>query len=164
MADGVEKPRFDVYAMLLLLSFLMTLGAVLLLNYDLSESYDFKLFGDKPASHTWHITEFQEVGKHYAIPGYVEVRKQDMDDWEAIHKGEKFPIKKEDYEWPKDYDVGGHPVDPALDNQLNVDDAQKEAKKKGLDALAALKPDEPKKDEKPPEKAPDKVPEKAPEK
>ncbi|HLX62571.1 MAG TPA: hypothetical protein VKX17_14940 [Planctomycetota bacterium] len=169
MADGVEKPRFDVYAMLLLLSFLMTLGAVLLLNDDLSSNYGFKLFGDKPAGHTWHITEYQEVGKHYAIPGYVELRKQDLDDWETIHKGEKFPIPKADYEWPKDYDVAGHPINPALDNQQNVDDASKPAVIKGLEALAAVKPDEPKKDEpkkdeKPPEKAPDKVPEKAPEK
>jgi|ERR1043165_5071044 hypothetical protein len=182
MADGEERPRFDVYGTLLVVSFVMTLGAVLVLNYELSTNWKYDVFGGKTTAETWHNTQLRDLSKRYEVP-YVEVRQVDIDEWNRINKGSKFPVT--DYEWPKEYKLDVYPVDPRVDNlwaktipgKSEPDDVQKKALdlKAQLDILAPVeepkkeppkteppKADEPKKDDtKPPEKADAKPPEKA---
>jgi hypothetical protein len=103
MADAADKPKFDIYGMLLVLTFLVYLGGFLIVNDDLTNNYGFKLFGDKDTSkHASHITELHEPNKDSQ---FVSLRQEDLNDYLLI-KGigaKDFPIKN--YEWPKEFDT-----------------------------------------------------------
>ena len=106
MADAAEKPPFDIYAMLLVLTFVVYLGGFLLVNDDLSTNYGFKLFGETDKSkRATHITEIHDVGKESP---YVIIRKEDLDDYKAIKGGQDLPVKG--YTWPEGYDPYKNPV------------------------------------------------------
>jgi hypothetical protein len=120
----VEKPKFDVYGMLLVLSFLMTGVAAFLLNDDLSSNWGFKLFGDKDSTkRATHITELHDLTR--PTP-YVVLRKEDIEDWKAIPEdvrgGKEFPVKN--WEWPEGYDVYANPVLPNGDNLSKIKEDQ----------------------------------------
>jgi len=138
--DGSDRPVFDVYGMLLILAFCMTLGAALLLNDDLSSNWGFKLGGDAPAAQPWHITQYRDLTKSYNPNApYIDVRQKDMTEWKLARNrtgavnGNNFPVK--DYEWPAGYKVNEFPVDPLSPNnweyaQPNANDDAKTAKTK----------------------------------
>ncbi len=135
-----DKPSFDVFAMLLLLGFLMTLGAALLLNDALTNDWGFKLGGDAPPAQSWHLTQYRDLAKNYNPNApFIDVRKKDIEEWERARNktgkenGKAFPVK--DYEWPAGYKVNEFPVDPSKSNnwedaQPNANDAPEVAKTK----------------------------------
>src|SRR5258707_368852 len=95
-----DKPGFNVYGMMVVLSFFMMLGACLLLNDVLAESWGFKLGGDPPKLQSWHITEYRDLNKNYSSNArYLDVRQKDLDEWKLARNdsgapnGDNFPVK-----------------------------------------------------------------------
>jgi hypothetical protein len=132
-----EKPPFDVYAMMLILSTLLTLGACLLINDDLSKNWNFwvdktdKAALDK-ATHITQITDdpAKDVG--------LKIQKVDLEEWAKIKgKGSKFPIT--DYEWPAGYDPAKSPVRGDTDN-LQIPEAERKALLEGGGKVEAPAP------------------------
>ena len=135
-----DKPSFDVYGMLLVLGFVLTLGSTLLLNDSLTSDWGFKLGGDAPAQQSWHLTQYRDLTKTYSANApYVDVRKKDLDEWKKAHNrtgkenGDNFPVKN--FEWPAGYKVNEFPVDPLKANnweeaQPNPNDSAEVAKTK----------------------------------
>ena len=161
--DNADRPSFDIYGMLTIVTFLLMAGACYLLFDDLSSNWGFVMFGDKPnAKRATHLTEYRDIGK---ISPYVILRQEDRDDWdnisESIKGGKDFPVK--DYEWPKGYDPVKFPVQPSVNNWAKTQDPQDGDKwKAAFEALLAaaaekeVAPEAPKAPEKTaPEKAPD---------
>ncbi|MEI6232124.1 MAG: hypothetical protein WCT04_03675 [Planctomycetota bacterium] len=138
--DNADKPSFDVYGMLLLLGFLMTLGSTLLLNDELTTNWGFKLGGDAPPAQPWHITQYRDLTKNYSPNApYIDIRKKDLDEWKVARNktgavnGSTFPVK--DFEWPAGYKANEYAVDPLSPNnwesvQPNTSDDATVAKEK----------------------------------
>ncbi len=111
---SIERPRFDVFGTLLILTFLMTLGACLILNDDLTSHWGYKgILGDPPKDQQkWHLTEYRDLTKKYDNPSYVDVRKVDLDEWKAINtvdgKVAPFPVTGLP-DGPADYKVNEFP-------------------------------------------------------
>ena len=172
-----DGSKFDVYAMMLILSFFMVVGACLLMNDELASNWNFKLGGDPPPKdQKWHITEYREL-KTYPVP-YVDLREKDLAEWKVAHNasgavnGESFPVQG--YEWPKDangvrYKVDQFPVDPLKDNNWESalpsptdDEVTKTRKKEMMDQFLLLLSTAPKEGAAEPAKEPAKEPEKDP--
>lgn len=159
--DNADRPGFDIYGMLTIVTFLLMGGACYLLFDDLNSNWGFVMFGDKPsAKRATHLTEYRDIGK---ISPYVIVRQEDRDDWDAIPEsikgGKDFPVK--DYEWPKGYDPVKFPVQPSVNNWAKTQDSQDGDKwKAAFEALLSAADKEAAPDA---SKTPDKTaPEKAP--
>lgn len=146
---SADKSSFDVYGMLTILSTLLLGGACYLLYDRLSSEWGFTMFGEKPKDQTWHLTELRPVNVNLPI---VKLRKEDLEEWQAIRKGQTFP--KKDFEWPKDYDPVQFPLKPSVNAwDMTKDPTEGEKWKTALEALIASRS----KEETPPE--PPKTPE-----
>src|SRR4051812_1166736 len=92
-----EKPPFDVYGMMLILCFLFTGGATLLLNDELDKNWDFWAKKEAPPAKALNFTEINESPEKYNH--VVNVRKLDMDEWKITSKSVnggkdvKFPVE-----------------------------------------------------------------------
>lgn len=130
-----ERPGFDVYAMLLVLSFFFLLGATLLLNDDLDKNWGFWLPPENLPKKAEHITEINDEPAKF--PGLIKVRDVDVAEWKLAYEGyygkkvsdEDFPVK--DYKWPSGYKPLEHPVMPGADNLQTVPKDQIEALMQG---------------------------------
>lgn len=130
-----EKPGFDVFAMLLILSFFFLLGATLLLNDDLDKNWGFWTPADQIPKKAEHLTQINDDPAKY--PGLIKVRDIDLTEWKLAYEGyygkkvseDDFPEK--DFKWPSGYDPLNHPViTGGADNLSNIPKEQ-------LDALMA---------------------------
>lgn len=126
-----EKPGFDVYAMLLVLSFFFLLGATLLLNDDLDKNWGFWLPADHLPKKAEHLTVINDDPAKF--PGLIRVRDIDVAEWKLAYEGyygkkvdeADFPVK--DFKWPQGYDNLAHPVMPGADNLQTVPKEQIDA-------------------------------------
>lgn len=115
-----ERPTFDVYAMLLLLSFSFLLGATLLLNDDLDKNWGFWLPPENRPAKAERITQINDDPAKYR--DLIHVREIDLKEWALARESETgkkvsiddFPIK--DFKWPEGYDPLNNPVLPGADN------------------------------------------------
>jgi len=118
MADSqiikIEKPPFDIYGTLLVLSFVCTGFAAFLLYDDLSTNWSYGKTDSKVA-----VTLTKPNEDPVKNPGIINVRDEDLKDWELIQKnaGVKsptFPVS--DYKWPEGYNPLENPVRGETDN------------------------------------------------
>jgi len=120
-----DRPGFDVYGAILVLSFLATLGAALLMRQELADNWGWSLDKTSPefTSRAVHITEMNKDPQKYQ--NYVQVTDTDLKEWHTIKgKDAVFPVK--DFEWPKDYDPLENPVKPGANN-LDIPEVQRNA-------------------------------------
>ena len=109
-----EKPPFDVYAMMLILAFVFTGGATLLLNDDLDKNWGFWIPKEDAAARkrAVHITQINDDPEKF--PDYLKLTKTDKEEWDIITN--KAPLPEKDFEWPEGYDPLNHPVKANADN------------------------------------------------
>ncbi|MCY3023158.1 MAG: hypothetical protein NTW87_29630 [Planctomycetota bacterium] len=120
-----EKPVFNVYGTMLILSFLILLGATLLLNDDLDKHWGFWVPKEDPSRNkrAVHITQLNEEPDKY--PDIASVTTTDLDDWKLIKgEGAAFPYKDL---WPQGYNPLQNPVKANTDNLQAVPQAQRDA-------------------------------------
>jgi hypothetical protein len=138
-----EKPAFDVYAMLLILSFFFLLGGTLLLNDDLDKNWGYWISPEARQKRAEHITEVNDNPSDH--PYLVNVRELDLNEWklasEAV-RGKKvdldeFPVKN--FKWPAGYDPLKNPVQPGgADNLQSIPKDQLDALMNGYKGPADL--------------------------
>jgi len=121
-----ERPAFDVFGAILVLSFLATLGAALLMRQELVDNWGYGIdkssaeFRDKAV----HISEMNKDPKKYE--DYVQVTDTDLKEWEMIKgKGTPFPVTN--FKWPEGYDPLENPVKPGANNLETIPEAQRGA-------------------------------------
>ncbi|HYG75093.1 MAG TPA: hypothetical protein VEK08_08830 [Planctomycetota bacterium] len=139
-----EKPPFDVYAMLLILSFVFTVGATLLLNDELDKNWGFWEPKEQVRPRALHITEINEAPDKY--PDLINVRKIDLEEWKiAIENqtGKKADFPEKGFEWPAGYDPLAHPIVPGEDNLAKVPKEQIDALLKGREQAGETKAEAP---------------------
>ena len=105
-----DKVPFDVYAMLIILTFLFTGGATLMINDRLSKEWQF--WDDKATikEKAVHITLMNPDTSKYP-EGLVHVQETDLKEWKLIEiesGGADFPYR--DYEGPAGYDPMKYPI------------------------------------------------------
>ena len=157
-----EKPPFDVYAMMLILGFVFTVGATLLLNDDLDKNWGFWEKKEE-SKRAVHITEINETPDKF--PDLISVRDIDLKEWAIAvenQTGKKAEFPEKDFKWPEGYDSLANPVVPGEDNLSKIPEAQRNALMKNYDRSGAPKPStEPKAEPKadaPTEQAPEAAP------
>ena len=130
-----EKPPFDVYGMMLILCFLFTLGATLLLNDELDKHWDFWADAKNPPKKATHLTEINDQPDKY--PELINVRKTDLDEWAltsvSVNGGKKVDFPEKDFKWPEGYDPLANPVTPGEDNLTKLPPEVREKLMKGRD-------------------------------
>jgi hypothetical protein len=134
-----DKPGFDVYAMMLIVSAVFLGVSIYLLNDYLTTVYDF--WNENPAKRAQHLTLLNDdpVNK----PDIAKIGKQDLEEWGFAYKAltgktGDFPVTG--FEWPDGYDPLEHPV---MENQDNLKAIPAEALKAlmaGADAAAPSTP------------------------
>jgi len=157
-----DRPAFDVYGAILVLSCLATLGAALLMRQELLDNWGWGV--DKANSEAMHpavhITEMNKDPDKYR--DFVQVTDSELAEWEKIKgKGTKFPV--DSYKWPEGFDPLENPVKPGANNLETIPEAQRNAlmkdwtpasegaapaeKKEGTEPPPAEKKEEAKKEE-----------------
>lgn len=129
-----EKPPFDVYGMMLILCFLFTLGASLLLNDELDKHWDFWADAKNPPKKALHITEINDQPDKY--PELINLRKLDRAEWDLTSvsvNGKKVDFPEKGWEWPEGYDPLANPVTPGEDNLTKLAPEIREKLMKGRD-------------------------------
>lgn len=130
-----EKPPFDVYGMMLILCFLFTLGATLLLNDELDKHWDFWAPKDNMPKKATHLTEINDQPDKY--PELINVRKLDLDEWKitskSVNGGKEVKFPEENFAWPEGYDPLANPVIPFEDNLTKLAPDVREKLMKGRD-------------------------------
>jgi hypothetical protein len=134
-----EKVPFDVYAMLIILTFLFTGGATLMINDRLSKEWQF--WDDKATikEKSVHLTLMNPDQAKYP-EGLVHVQETDLKEWKLIEaegSNSEFPIR--DFEWPAGYDPMKYPIkfkEDFLGPKENAE--QRAAYQKLADAKGAL--------------------------
>lgn len=132
-----EKPPFDVYGMMLILCFLFTTGATLLLNDELDKHWDFWAKKEAPPKKALNITQINKDPAKFG--DLVEVRDVDLEEWKITATsvaGGKLPeFPEKDFKWPDGYDPLAYPVTPGADNldTGKLPEAQRAALMKGRD-------------------------------
>jgi hypothetical protein len=154
-----DRPGFDVYGAMLVLSFLAALGAAWLMRQELVDNYGWNIDKNSPEfkDQAVHITEINKDPQKY--PEIVQLTETDQKEWEFIKgKGTVFPVK--DFKWPEGYDPLEHAVKPLANNlELQGLEALMKSFQPPAEGVApAEKPAEPapveKKEDKPAEPAP----------
>ncbi|HYF52386.1 MAG TPA: hypothetical protein VEJ63_23470 [Planctomycetota bacterium] len=111
-----DKPKFDVYAMLIILTFLATLGATLMLNDNLDKVWGFWIPPENRKERSVHITVMNENENS----DRVKISERDMKEWylaaEQVYGGKQENFTETNFEWPQGYDVNQHPVMPNKNN------------------------------------------------
>ena len=119
-----EKAKFDVYAMLIILTFVFTLGSTLMLNDDLDKNWNF--WAEPQPEKAVHLTEMNDD----PASEYVIVREIDRKEWDLAMKSvhgtdQNFTVSG--YEWPAGYDVKKYPVKPGANNLELIPEEQRNA-------------------------------------
>jgi hypothetical protein len=106
-----DKVPFDVYAMLIILTFLFTGGATLMINDRLSKEWQF--WDDKATikNKSVHLTQMNPDPAKYP-EGLVVVQDVDKDEWKLIDAESQSPgeFPHRDFDWPAGYDPMQYPV------------------------------------------------------
>jgi hypothetical protein len=125
-----EKPPFDVYAMMLILAFVFTGGATLLLNDDLDKNWGFWIPKEDAAARkrAVHITQINDEPEQY--PEYLKLTKIDREEWDIITK--KAPLPEKDFDWPEGFDPLKNPVKANTDNLSAIPADQREKLLRGV--------------------------------
>jgi hypothetical protein len=105
-----DRPGFDVYAMLLVLSFTFLLGATLLLNDDLDKNWGFWLPPENRPAKAERITQINEDPAKYRE--FINVREEDLKEWALAREAET----GKNFKWPEGYNPLENPVLPGADN------------------------------------------------
>jgi len=151
-----EKEPFDVYGMMVILSFVFTLGAVLVLNQELTTNWgarNFLMFGDEHKPVPIHVTQLNRDPKKRA--DIIDLRKEDKDDWKLALKNregsDRLPVSN--FEWPAGFDPLENPVLPDQDNLTKIPKAQLDALMAGVGVAPEKKSETPAAEVPPAEKA-----------
>lgn len=147
-----DKPKFDVYAMLVILTFLATLGATLMLNDDLDKNCDFWIKPEQRGERAVHITLMNQED---AASSMVKLSETDRKEWDLAAKhayGSDQNFTESGYEWPSGYNVNANPVRANADNLKDIPENARNALMAGY--KGAPKADAPKSDAPKPEAAP----------
>jgi len=153
-----EKVPFNVYGMLIILTFIFTGGACWLLGDDLSKNWHYFDKKEEWTKKAVHITQINESPDTY--PDNFKLTATDKEEYElaykSVYKKDPPPLGK-DYEWPEGFDPLKYPVKFNQDNLHSDTDPQRE-----VQSMILMKADpDPKAKEllsgdKPPEKPADK--------
>ncbi len=140
-----DKPVFDVYGMLLVLTCIFTAGATALLWADLDKNWGWSTPTAKRAVTLTEVND--DPAKN---PDIISVRKIDLDEWQVANeningKKSEFPVKN--FQWPEGYDPIANPVISGADNASTIPEAARTALLKNYSPEGAT--------EKAPEKAPE---------
>lgn len=121
-----ERPVFDVYGTMLILGFVATLGATLILRQELIENWGWAVEKTDAAftNRAVNITQINDNPEKY--PNYVKVTETDLKEWRLI-KGENTPFPVSSFAWPEGYDPLENPVKPGADNLSGIPEAQRGA-------------------------------------
>jgi hypothetical protein len=104
-----DKVPFNVYAMLIILTFIFTGGATWMLGLELSDTWHY--FGNKEEhKELWdkavHVTVINKADDKY--PDNFELTKTDREEWDkavkSLYPKETIEFPEKDYEWPTGYD------------------------------------------------------------
>ena len=113
-----EKIPHDVYGTLVILTFLFTAGASLMLYDNLTKEW---AYGAKQRpDRAEHITKINNDPVNH--PDLIDVTKEDLEDWaraaKHLNPGEEptFPLPESDWRWPQGFDVYKNPVKPNVNN------------------------------------------------
>lgn len=115
-----DKPKFDVYAMLVILTFLFTLGSTLMLNDDLDKNWDFWIKPEQRGERAVHITQMNQDKSDSVM---VKVSDTDRKEWELAAKrvyGSDQTFPTSGYEWPAGFDPNVTPVRANADNLKDI--------------------------------------------
>jgi len=106
-----DKVPFDIYAMLVILTFLATGGATLMINDRLSSEWQFWADKAKIQPKATHLTLINPDPAKYP-EGLVVVQDQDKEEWKLIEheygQDAEFPLKE--YDWPTGYDPAKYQI------------------------------------------------------
>jgi hypothetical protein len=159
-----EKVPFNVYGMLIILTFLFTGGACWLLGDDLSKNW--KYFDNKEEmaknKKAVHITTINDNPEQY--PDNFKLTAVDKEEYEfafkSAFKKDPPPLEK-DFEWPGTFDPLKYSVKFNQDNLHSDTDPEREKQSAALmaadplkDTVSAETPKEPPKEKPPEEKKP----------
>jgi len=106
-----ENIPHDLYGTLVILTFLFTLAATLMLNDNLSKEWSYWV---KPRPRrAEHITK--QNSEPESNPNLIDVTKEDFEDWNLAAKHyygseQPFPIPENEWNWPKDYNPYKNPI------------------------------------------------------
>lgn len=130
----VEKTPFDVYAMMLILSFLLVAVAVYLVNEELQVHW-FAGVQNRPCAE--YITKSND--KPEVLKEDLDVTEEDLKDWKAMTGEDTIPKHQERQAWMKTKRVE---VTPGVDNTEGIpEDVLNKLKESYVDPRAT--PDEP---------------------
>ena len=111
-----DKPKFDVYAMLVILTFVCTLGATLMLNDNLDKVWGYWVKPEERKPRALHLTQ---MNSEKPESDRVKISELDRKEWELaaeqVH-GSKQEFTVSGFDWPSGYDPNQHPVLPNKDN------------------------------------------------
>jgi hypothetical protein len=99
-----DKPRFDVYSMIVILTFVFTLGSTLMLNDHLDKVWDFWAKPEQRKEHAVHLTVMNSDDPNSQK---VKLNETDLKEWDLASEqdtGSKSPFPYSNYEWPKGFD------------------------------------------------------------
>ncbi len=119
-----EKPPFDVYAMMLILSTLITFGACALTWDDLTKNWNY-WYEKTDKNITDRATHITQISDDPSKDVCLKLQKIDLDEWKRI-KGANTPFPIKDFEWPAGYDPAKSPVRGDTDN-LQIPDTERGA-------------------------------------
>jgi len=123
-----DKPQFNVYGTMVILTCLITLGAALIIRQDLVESWGWDIPKEdaafKAGNRATHITQMNDDPEKYQ--DIVKVTKTDLDEWQLI-KGKNTPFPVSNFQYPEGYDPLVSPVQPGVDNLTKIPEAQRNA-------------------------------------
>lgn len=117
-----QRSPFDVYAMMLILSFVVIAGASFILNKDLDENWKFWVDPVKDPKGWAQAENITLKNYHPDTTEYVQVRAPDLEDVGKITGGAEFPVKG--YEWPQDYKLDENPVKADVNNLETIPEEQ----------------------------------------
>jgi hypothetical protein len=113
-----EKVPFDVYAMMLIVSFVVTGAACLLANYDLRQNW----FGaeEPPKEHAVYLTVVNGQNDQQATTNasaWVQITEQDIKDFKVLQPNETLK--------PAEYPAWLDPLNPSFSTDLDKDNTEK---------------------------------------
>jgi len=115
-----DKAKFDVYAMLVVLTFVFTFGGTLMLNDNLDQVWSFWVKPEERKERAIHLTQ---MNADKPDAEHVKINEVDMKEWslaaEQVH-GSKQEFTVSSYEWPAGFDPNVTPVKPNADNLKDI--------------------------------------------
>jgi hypothetical protein len=119
LEEKLNEPRpFDVYAMMLIVAFLATGGACLVINYELRTNW----YGGEevPQPHPVNVTVLNgqtEQQRHDNASKWIQITQQDIDDFKILRPTEELK--------PTPYPTWLDANNPAFSTELDKDNTEK---------------------------------------